>query len=282
MSAMKRKPASVLSIVVVPDRSVSPLAASAMSAWNCASGPSPLMVKESGGRSSMLSALARTPSSGSDSVKSMARLRESFSKLASRFSEPGRSRRSIERSVSSSPPAERDVAVDRQPRRGADHPLGDLHLGNVQLAQDHRDRQARQLELAGALLQRLVVLHRQRLARHGDLLGLEEVDRQPPAQQGEAGPDEVDVVETQPHALAIGDGDVAEAHVRGERAVDGAEPDLAVGRGDLPLDEAHEAARIPRPAHARSGSRSRRPRRKPAPQGRSGTSAFNTPIKAPN
>ena len=93
------------------------------------------------------------------------------------------------------------------------------------------------------------------------------IDFEPPAEQGEPVPDQPDLVDLKPRALAVRKHNVADRGVGGQYAVDRADRDVRRVRGQRPRQQVGEDALVPfgrarLPARARRDSDDQR--RKPA------------------
>ena len=145
----------------------------------------------------------------------------------------------LERSI-----GELAASFDGQGRSRPGDLCGDLDNGHRQLADAQGHGHVRQGEVGGG--SRLDALGGKGAAEDLDRLRLEKIDLEPLRQEGEAAPDEMRTIEPKPDAAAVGDRDGRDPHVRGQGAVDRAERDLAIGRRDRLLDEAHEARLVER------------------------------------
>ena len=126
--------------------------------------------------------------------------------------------------------------VDLQPRLLPDQRLRQDQLGDGQLVHGDAHRQTGQQGGRSLVGRRLRPLGGQRRALHDDALRLDGVGLGPPGQQRGRGEVDAQILQPQPHALAVGDGDVRDREVDGHRAADGADPDLKVRTVDRLLD----------------------------------------------
>ncbi len=112
-----------------------------------------------------------------------------------------------------------------------------------ELADLDRHRQLGQRERLG-LGARERALRRRRFgaAQPGDPVGGEPGDVDPPAQQREPAPVELGVVDLQPGALVVRDGDARDPRLRRERTGNAAQPDLPAGRRELVFEEVQQKA----------------------------------------
>ena len=156
--------------------------------------------------------------------------------------------------------AEPGVTLRAELRRDADHILAEVEPGEREGADLHLDRQVRRRETRGRRGRgRGLPLGRQggdRPAQHFQMADFEVADDQLAEQQGAAGPHDAGAVEPEPGALFVGNDDVADDGVRGQRAVHRADRDFRPGRGQGLFDRGREQAflvalrRRARPAEA--------------------------------
>ena len=121
-------------------------------------------------------------------------------------------------------------------------PEGDARQGDLLHVDRHRQLgQGEGLRLGARQLARRL---RRRIgpAQPGDPLGGQPVDVDPPAQERQPAPVDLGVVDPQPDALVVGDGDPADPRPRGEGAGDAAEPDLPAGGGEPVLQQVYQEA----------------------------------------
>ncbi len=118
----------------------------------------------------------------------------------------------------------------------AEHRLADLDPAGGDAVDLDRDRQRRQAEAAD--LGRPVALAGRRQARQADGLGRELGDLDPPREEGRAVPLDGAVVELDPDAVGIGDGDPLEGRARAQRPAEAVDLHLAPGAGQVLLEQA--------------------------------------------
>ncbi len=145
------------------------------------------------------------------------------------------------------PAGQVERACRREVGRLAEHLLVETDAVELQLRQVDRDRQLGQRERlglgAGQLARRRLRLG---AAQPGDALGVQQVDRDAAAQQGEPVPVDLDVVDLEPGPLVVGDGDAADLRLRRKRAGHAAELDLAARSRQLVLQQVEQEAVVVR------------------------------------
>ena len=141
---------------------------------------------------------------------------------------------------------EAGVALRAELRRDADHVLAEVEPGEREGADLHLDRQVRRRETrrwqgrGGGL-----PLGRRGgnwPAQHFQMADFEVADDQLAQQQGAAGPHDTGAVEPEPRAHFVGNDDVADDGVRGQRAIHRADRNFRAGRGHGLFDRRREQA----------------------------------------
>ena len=99
------------------------------------------------------------------------------------------------------------------------------------------DRHGKIGELERRCLGRWQALIGKRLANDVQTRCCEIVDFQPPAQQGEPGPDDTYILHPQPHTFAVGDRYLVYRRVGSQRSLDTAKANLPVRGRELVLDD---------------------------------------------
>ena len=110
---------------------------------------------------------------------------------------------------------------------------------DLEVLKDDGKRQFGKLErLCFGLRQPALGGHRQ--ADEIDQVGAQRLDLEPAAQKRRPVPVDAGILDAQPHALAVGHRDLADGRFGRQDALDAADPDLAVFRRELVLDEIGE------------------------------------------
>ena len=121
--------------------------------------------------------------------------------------------------------------------RLAQHDAVDVEF--LDLDGDRQFGQAERLRLGVGHL-----LARDGQARQQHFLGRKLVDLDPPAQQRKTAPGEADVVERDPHAFGIGDGQLFDGRTRGQRAGKALDADLAALGREVVLEQRLQIAAV--------------------------------------
>ena len=134
-------------------------------------------------------------------------------------------------------------AADRDGRRASEHRLGEGDARQLELGQIDRDRKLGQRERPGfGVGQSRGRGRRVGTPRPGDPLGAQPVDVDAAAQQREPAPVELDVVDLEPAAARVGNGDLGDPRLARQRARDAVQPDLPRRRRQPPLEQVEQEA----------------------------------------
>ncbi len=119
---------------------------------------------------------------------------------------------------------ERRLARNVETRRDADHRLSERQFLHAELLDEHLERQFRQDRLLRARVRRRG-LRGKRAPQKLHAPDRELIDLEPPAEQSQPVPDQPNLVDLEPRALAVGEDDVADRRVGGQHAVHRADGD---------------------------------------------------------
>ena len=147
---------------------------------------------------------------------------------------------------------ERRLALDLEARRDPDDRLAERKVLQSELLDDHLDRQFRQ-DRARPAVRRRRRLGPQRPPQELHVADRQLVNVEPATEQGKPVPDQADLVDLQPRALAVGEHNIADRGVGGQNAVHRPNRDFCRVRGQSPREQVGEDALV----------FLRRPRRRP-------------------